>query len=192
MSNDNHIKLDHLALRPFGDNDEDYQLFATGFDQSPVPTERPRDILQQARQEATDPRGFFSWLVSDSATTWEGPLGFKLQVFDQSVTQWFGTLVFYNLKKNVSSADMDLLFLDQHRDVQMMHEALMGGLHFAWGHGLHRIEYTPETRDTATIDLLEDVGFRFEGIRRHGGFIDGAWRDLSVYATTEGELAELG
>ena len=65
--------------------------------------------------------------------------------------------------------------------------AVKRALSYTWLTGLHRIESTPETSDVPGIDFLEELGMRFEGIRRHGGYIDNAWRDLSVYATTKGE-----
>ncbi|MGO9080175.1 MAG: GNAT family N-acetyltransferase [Streptosporangiaceae bacterium] len=50
--------------------------------------------------------------------------------------------------------------------------------------GLHRIEATIRPENQASRRVVEKLGFREEGIRRHSLHIDGAWRDHLCYALT--------
>jgi ribosomal-protein-alanine N-acetyltransferase len=48
--------------------------------------------------------------------------------------------------------------------------------------GLHRIEAAVRPENTPSINLLEVVGFQFEGKARGYLKIDGMWRDHAIYA----------
>jgi ribosomal-protein-alanine N-acetyltransferase len=56
-------------------------------------------------------------------------------------------------------------------------------LKFAFGElGLHRVEAGVRPENTASIKLLENLGFKREGTARGMIKIDGKWEDHFVYA----------
>ena len=50
--------------------------------------------------------------------------------------------------------------------------------------GLHRIEVNIRPENTASLRVVEKLGFRPEGVRRRYLHIDGAWRDHATFALT--------
>ncbi|MFP5347374.1 MAG: GNAT family N-acetyltransferase [Actinomycetes bacterium] len=50
--------------------------------------------------------------------------------------------------------------------------------------GLHRIEVNIRPENTASLRVVEKLGFRDEGLRRDYLHIDGAWRDHRTFALT--------
>ena len=58
--------------------------------------------------------------------------------------------------------------------------------------GLHRIEINIRPENTASLRVVEKLGFRDEGLRRAFLHIDGAWRDHRAFALTAEELPPAG
>ena len=56
--------------------------------------------------------------------------------------------------------------------------------------GLHRIEINIRPENTASLRVVEKLGFRPEGRRLRYLHIDGAWRDHLTFALTDGEVPE--
>ena len=56
--------------------------------------------------------------------------------------------------------------------------------------GLHRVEVNIRPENTASLRVVEKLGFRDEGIRRAFLHIDGAWRDHRTFALTAEEVPE--
>jgi [ribosomal protein S5]-alanine N-acetyltransferase len=54
--------------------------------------------------------------------------------------------------------------------------------------GLHRIEINIRPENSASLRVVEKLGFRDEGLRRSFLHIDGAWRDHRSFALTADEL----
>jgi ribosomal-protein-alanine N-acetyltransferase len=54
--------------------------------------------------------------------------------------------------------------------------------------GLHRIEINIRPENTASLRVVEKLGFRDEGLRQGFLHIDGAWRDHRAFALTAEEL----
>jgi [ribosomal protein S5]-alanine N-acetyltransferase len=54
--------------------------------------------------------------------------------------------------------------------------------------GLHRIEINIRPENTASLRVVEKLGFRDEGLRRSFLHIDGAWRDHRAFALTAEDL----
>src|SRR5690625_1332675 len=52
--------------------------------------------------------------------------------------------------------------------------------------GLHRIEINIRPENTASLRVVEKLGFRQEGVREQYIFIDGAWRDHQSFALVAG------
>jgi ribosomal-protein-alanine N-acetyltransferase len=50
--------------------------------------------------------------------------------------------------------------------------------------GLHRIEVNIRPENTASLRVVDKLGFRDEGLRRRYLHIDGAWRDHRTFALT--------
>ncbi len=50
--------------------------------------------------------------------------------------------------------------------------------------GMHRIEVNIRPENTASLRVVEKLGFRPEGVRRRYLHIDGAWRDHAAFALT--------
>ncbi len=64
----------------------------------------------------------------------------------------------------------------------------LAGDHVMAALGLHRLEICIRPENTASIRVVEKLGFREEGMRPRFLHIDGAWRDHRVYALTSEEL----
>jgi ribosomal-protein-alanine N-acetyltransferase len=68
----------------------------------------------------------------------------------------------------------------------LMSEALQAVLEFSFHGGaipvVHRMEALVDPSNTASIRLLEKLGFQEEGVRRHFGFWKGAYRDVLMFA----------
>ncbi|HLU58392.1 MAG TPA: GNAT family protein [Pseudonocardia sp.] len=54
--------------------------------------------------------------------------------------------------------------------------------------GLHRVEATVRPENTASLRVLEKLGFREEGLFRRYLDVDGDWRDHACYALTADEV----
>jgi [ribosomal protein S5]-alanine N-acetyltransferase len=54
--------------------------------------------------------------------------------------------------------------------------------------GLHRVEATVRPENTASLRVLEKLGFREEGLFRRYLDVDGAWRDHACFALTADEI----
>jgi ribosomal-protein-alanine N-acetyltransferase len=53
---------------------------------------------------------------------------------------------------------------------------------------LHRVEVNIRPENTASLRVVEKLGFRDEGLRRRYLHIDGAWRDHRSFALTAEEV----
>jgi [ribosomal protein S5]-alanine N-acetyltransferase len=58
--------------------------------------------------------------------------------------------------------------------------------------GLHRLEATVRPENTASLRVLEKLGFRDEGLFRRYLDVDGAWRDHACFALTAEEVRPSG
>jgi ribosomal-protein-alanine N-acetyltransferase len=56
--------------------------------------------------------------------------------------------------------------------------------------GLHRIEVNIRPENTASLRVVEKLGFREEGLRRSFLHISGAWRDHRSFALTVEDVPE--
>ena len=56
------------------------------------------------------------------------------------------------------------------------------------GLGLHRVEVNIRPENTASLRVIEKLGFRDEGLRRRFLHIDGEWRDHRSFALTTEDL----
>ena len=54
--------------------------------------------------------------------------------------------------------------------------------------GLHRVEVNIRPENAASLRVVEKLGFREEGLRRHYLHIDGKWRDHRSFALTSEDL----
>jgi ribosomal-protein-alanine N-acetyltransferase len=54
--------------------------------------------------------------------------------------------------------------------------------------GLHRVEVNIRPENAASLRVVEKLGFREEGLRRHYLHIDGRWRDHRSFALTTEDL----
>lgn len=60
--------------------------------------------------------------------------------------------------------------------------------HAFLGLGLHRVEVNIRPENTASLRVVEKLGFRDEGVRRRYLHIDGQWRDHRSFALTSEDL----
>lgn len=54
--------------------------------------------------------------------------------------------------------------------------------------GLHRVEINVRPENTASLKVIEKLGFRYEGLKQRYIHINGDWRDHYVFALTKEEL----
>jgi ribosomal-protein-alanine N-acetyltransferase len=56
--------------------------------------------------------------------------------------------------------------------------------------GLHRVEIDVRPENTASLRVIEKLGFRYEGIKQRYIHINGDWRDHYIFALTGEEVPE--
>jgi [ribosomal protein S5]-alanine N-acetyltransferase len=56
--------------------------------------------------------------------------------------------------------------------------------------GLHRVEINIRPENTASLRVVQKLGFRYEGLKQRYIHINGDWRDHYVFALTKEELPE--
>jgi ribosomal-protein-alanine N-acetyltransferase len=56
--------------------------------------------------------------------------------------------------------------------------------------GLHRVEINVRPENTASLRVIQKLGFRYEGLKQRYIHINGDWRDHYVFALTKEELPE--
>ena len=56
--------------------------------------------------------------------------------------------------------------------------------------GLHRVEIDIRPENTASLRVIEKLGFRYEGIKQRYIHINGEWRDHYIFALTAEEVPE--
>ena len=54
--------------------------------------------------------------------------------------------------------------------------------------GLHRVEINVRPENTASLRVIQKLGFRYEGLKQRYIHINGYWRDHYVFAITKEEL----
>ncbi|HET7303105.1 MAG TPA: GNAT family protein [Segeticoccus sp.] len=59
------------------------------------------------------------------------------------------------------------------------------------GLGLHRVEVNIRPDNAASLRVVEKLGFRDEGVRRHYLHINGAWHDHRTFALTTEDLVDV-
>lgn len=63
---------------------------------------------------------------------------------------------------------------------------------FAFGElRLHRVQASVIPRTLASVRVVEEVGFRYEGLSRSYLQIAGKWEDHAIYAVTREECSSL-
>ena len=56
--------------------------------------------------------------------------------------------------------------------------------------GLHRVEIDVRPENTASLRVVEKLGFRYEGLKQRYIHINGDWRDHYIFALTAGEVPD--
>jgi ribosomal-protein-alanine N-acetyltransferase len=56
--------------------------------------------------------------------------------------------------------------------------------------GLHRVEIDVRPENSASLRVIEKLGFRYEGIKQRYIHINGDWRDHYIFALTGEEVPE--
>jgi [ribosomal protein S5]-alanine N-acetyltransferase len=56
--------------------------------------------------------------------------------------------------------------------------------------GLHRVEIDVRPENTASLRVIEKLGFRYEGIKQRYIHINGDWRDHYIFALTQEEVPD--
>jgi ribosomal-protein-alanine N-acetyltransferase len=56
--------------------------------------------------------------------------------------------------------------------------------------GLHRVEIDVRPENTASLRVIEKLGFRYEGVKQRYIHINGDWRDHYIFALTVEEVPE--
>jgi ribosomal-protein-alanine N-acetyltransferase len=56
--------------------------------------------------------------------------------------------------------------------------------------GLHRVEIDVRPENTASLRVIEKLGFRYEGIKQRYIHINGDWRDHYIFALTGEEVPD--
>ena len=150
--------------------------------------ERNKDIFD--RYEAKRCEDFFTEEFQSKLLTCELQLFLKSQgarfyVFEKNNSdRIIGCVHFYNMRQ----APYDSCLVGYKFDKDFQHrgyatEALAAALDIVFRDAkIHRVEATVMPSNTASIKLLEKLGFQCEGLLRKNICIDGRWEDHYLYA----------
>ena len=142
-----------------------------------------RDIFEQ--YESTAPDNFYT--ISYIMQLLSGE--YKLALKGAHIRYWvflkdnpnkiIGTVAFHNIRRDVyQSFELGYKFDRNHHHKGYAYEAISFLCEKAFSQmGFHRIEALVMRENTASIKLLENIGFEMEGISRSCTRIQGVWRD---------------
>lgn len=86
------------------------------------------------------------------------------------------------LYDNLMQADLGFTLSAAHQGKGYASEAVRGLLeHLFVERELHRVSAEADARNTASVRLLERVGFRREGLRRSNTWFKGEWTDDVIF-----------
>jgi ribosomal-protein-alanine N-acetyltransferase len=94
-----------------------------------------------------------------------------------------GTAGFWRMKKEDLRAELGCQLLVEHQQKGYMTEALKAIIRFGFETlNLHSIEADSDPRNTASIRLLEKLGFKREALFRENVYFDGEFLDSAIYS----------
>jgi RimJ/RimL family protein N-acetyltransferase len=97
-----------------------------------------------------------------------------------------GTVTLGSWEKRHRRAELGYALARAHHGHGYAREAVAGALEFGFATmGLHRIGADTEPRNARSIRLLEQLGFRREGLQREAYFHMGEWQDAALYGLLE-------
>ncbi len=114
-------------------------------------------------------------------------VGYALFVYDTSSTSLVGGITLCNVRRGVTqSCTLGYWVGAAHARQGFMTAAVRGVVPFVFDSlELHRLEAACLPENTASMRLLERVGFKREGLARQYLRINGDWRDHVLYALLE-------
>lgn len=125
---------------------------------APVPLEEARQTVERFAEGDPEEPGWFQYAV-DLDGVLIGDLGL-------------------NLSENLMQADLGFTLATPYQGQGYASEAVRGLLHHLFvDRELHRVSAEADARNTASVRLLERVGFTREGLRLSNSWFKGEWTD---------------
>lgn len=114
---------------------------------------------------------------------------YSFGIFLQETNQLIGRVNLSNVVRGAWQNATIGYFLDQrHNGKGYMTQAVKLAVRFALQHaGLHRVQGAVMPRNLGSIKVLENAGFRLEGVSLRYLNINGVWEDHNIYAITAEE-----
>lgn len=109
----------------------------------------------------------------------------RLWVFEKGNKEKIaGTFSFHNIRySGYQSCELGYKFAQEYWGKGYARESISKGIEIIFREwGIHRIEALVSMENNASRNLLEYLGFGYEGIRRHAVKLRGEWQDHEVYS----------
>ena len=102
-----------------------------------------------------------------------------------------GSYGYFHVRVSTQTYEMGYEIHPQHWRKGLMTEALTAMLEYSFGDAtpqpVHRFEALVDSKNVASIRLLEKFGFQNEGLRREFGFWKGKFQDVILFALLSDE-----
>ncbi len=125
--------------------------------------------------------------IEKNLRKWENDSGYSFGIFLASTDQLIGQVNLSHIVRGAWQNASIGYFMDHSMQRKgYTTEAVNLALDFAFNQaGLHRVEAAIMPRNTASIRVVEKVGFLYVGLSKYYLQINGVWEDHHIYAITQ-------
>ena len=168
---------DRLLLREF--TLEDIPAVFAIFNREDVNTWTETDTMRSKEEAETR--------VKSRMSLFKDRMGFRWAItLRENPKVVIGSCGYFSVRRGTQTVETGYDLHPDYWNKGLMTEALKEMIQFSFGPGspvpVHRIEAIVFPGNTASIRVLEKLGFEQEGLRREFGFWKGRYQDVSLYA----------
>ena len=173
------LETERLLLRPLRVSDTE-DMFAYAKDPSVT-----RYLLWRPHPNTEHTRAYLEYLGG----RYRIGMHYEWAVVLKAESRMIGTCGFVTVDCANNAAEIGYVLNPQYRGQGLMPEAVRRVLRFGFDMlSLHRIEARYMIGNDASRRVMEKVGMQFEGVRRDGIFVKGAYRDVGICAILSSEF----
>jgi ribosomal-protein-alanine N-acetyltransferase len=119
------------------------------------------------------------------------PTRFRLGMVLKETREMIGTLGFHRFNRRDSCVEAGCDLMKSYWGLGFMTEALTSLIKYGFEEmGLNRIEATTNSKNTRSIELIERMGFKKEGVLRRKYFYKNQYHDDIIYSLLREEWKE--
>jgi [ribosomal protein S5]-alanine N-acetyltransferase len=150
----------------------------------------PGLLLMNRDDETTRFLSYVSWRSLDDGMTWLGKIremesagtGVQLVVVEKASASVVGGCLLFRYEESSARAELGYALARSHWRKGYMHEALVALLSHVFGvMGLRRLEAQVNSANTPSCQLVERLGFKYEGLLRQRWVKEGQAYDTRFY-----------